>query len=66
MGPQHWALRQSFWYVVPHLVSTIVPSHPTLNRLNMWSPWVRRMGTTEVMYIANVNDGPKELRYFSQ
>jgi hypothetical protein len=57
--PQHWALRNSFWYVVPHLGSTIVSSHPTLYRLNMWSSWIRRKGTTQVMYIAKVKDGPK-------
>jgi hypothetical protein len=33
--------------VVPHLGLTIVPSHPTLYRLNMWSSWVTR------------KDGPK-------
>jgi hypothetical protein len=44
--------------VVPHLGSTIVPSHPTLYRLNMWSSWVRRKGTTQVMYIANLKYGP--------
>jgi hypothetical protein len=37
MVSQHYALRHSFWYVVAHLGSTIVPSHPTLYRLNMWS-----------------------------
>jgi hypothetical protein len=44
--------------VVPHLDSTIVPSHPTLYRLNMWSSWVRRKGKTQVMYIAKLKDGP--------
>jgi hypothetical protein len=47
-------IRHSFWYVVPHLDSTIVPSHPTLYRLNMWSSWVRRKGPTQVMYIAKL------------
>jgi hypothetical protein len=61
MVPQHWALRHSFWFVVPHLGSTIVPSHPTLYRLNMWSSWVRRKGTTKVMYIAKLKDGRKSV-----
>jgi hypothetical protein len=52
----------SFWYVVPHLGSTIVPSHPTLCRVNMWSSWVRRKGTTQVMYIAKLKDGPKRVK----
>jgi hypothetical protein len=46
--------------VVPHLGSTIVPSHPTLYRQNMWSSWVSRKGTTQVMYIAKLKDGPKK------
>jgi hypothetical protein len=62
MVPQHWALRQSFWYVVPHIGSIIVPSHPTLYRLNMWSSWVRRKGTTQVMYIAKLKDGSKRVK----
>jgi hypothetical protein len=45
--------------VVSHLGSIIVPSHPTLYRLNMWSSWVRRKGTTQVMYIAKLKNGPK-------
>jgi hypothetical protein len=52
----------SFWYVVPHLISTVVPSHPTLYYLNMWSSWVRRKGTTQVMYIAKLKDGPKRVK----
>jgi hypothetical protein len=51
-----------FWYVVPHLGSTIVPSHRTLYRLNMWSSWVRRKGTTQVLYIAKLKDGPKRVK----
>jgi hypothetical protein len=47
--------------VVPHLGSTIVPSHPTLYRLNMWSSWVRRKGITQVMYIAKLKDGSKRV-----
>jgi hypothetical protein len=47
--------------VVPHLSSTTVPSHPTLYRLNMWSSWVRRMGTTQVMYIAKLKDGAESV-----
>jgi hypothetical protein len=62
MVPQHWILRHSFWYMVPHLGSTIVPSHPTLYSLDIWSSWVRRKGTTQVMYIAKLNDGPKRVK----
>jgi hypothetical protein len=62
MVPQHWALRHSFWYVVPHLGSTIIPSHPTIYRPNMWSSWVRRKGTTQVMYVAKLKDGPKTVK----
>jgi hypothetical protein len=47
--------------VVFHLGSTIVPSHPTLYSLNMWSSWVRRKGTTQVMYNAKLKDGPKRV-----
>jgi hypothetical protein len=61
MVPQHYALRHSFWYMVPHLGSTIVPSHPTIYRLNMWSSWVRRKGTTQVMYITKIKDDPKRV-----
>jgi hypothetical protein len=52
----------SFCYVVPQLVLAIVPSHPTLYRLNMWSSWLRRNGTTQVMYIANLKDGQKRVK----
>jgi hypothetical protein len=55
-------IRHSFWYVVPHLGSTIVLSHPTLYRLNMWTSWVRRKGTTQVMFIAKLKDGPKGVK----
>jgi hypothetical protein len=48
--------------VVPYLGSRIVPSCPTLYRLNMWSSWVRRMGTTQVMHIAKLKDGPKRVK----
>jgi hypothetical protein len=48
--------------VVPHLGSTVVPSHPTLYRLNMWRSWVRRKDTTQVMYIAKLKDGPKRVK----
>jgi hypothetical protein len=48
--------------VVPHLGSTIVPSHATLYRLNMWISWVRRKGTTQVMYIDKLKDGPKRVK----
>jgi hypothetical protein len=59
---QHYALRHSFWYVVPHLGSTIIPSHPILYRLNMWSSWVRRKGTTQAIDIAKLKDGPKRVK----
>jgi hypothetical protein len=55
-------IRYSFRYVVPHLGSAIVLSHPTLYRLNMWSSWVRRKGTPQVMYIAKLKDGPKRVK----
>jgi hypothetical protein len=48
--------------VVPHLGSTIVLSHPTLYRLNMWSSWIKRKGTTQVMYVAKLKDGPKRVK----
>jgi hypothetical protein len=50
-----------FWYVVPHLDATNVPSHPTLS-LNMLSSWVKEKGTTKVMYIAMLKDGPKRVK----
>jgi hypothetical protein len=46
-------------FVVPHRGSTNVPFHSTLKRLNMRSSWVKRKGTTQVMYIAKQKDGPK-------
>jgi hypothetical protein len=49
-------------FVVPHLSTTIVPFHPTLERLNMWSSWVKRMGTTQVIYIVKLKDGAKRAR----
>jgi hypothetical protein len=52
--------------VVPHLGSTIIPSHSTHYRLNMWSSWVRRNGTTQVMYVAKLKDGPKRVKKISQ
>jgi hypothetical protein len=48
--------------VIPHLGSTNVPSHPTLQRLNMWSSWVKEKGTTHVMYITKLKDGPKRVK----
>jgi hypothetical protein len=48
--------------VVPHFGSTIVPSHATFYRLNVWSSLERTMGTTQVMYIAKLNDGPKRVK----
>jgi hypothetical protein len=47
--------------VVPHLGSIIILSHPTLYKMNMWSSWVRRKGTTQVMYITKLKDGPKRI-----
>jgi hypothetical protein len=28
----------------------------------MWSSWVKRKGTTQVMYIVKLNDGPKRVK----
>jgi hypothetical protein len=28
----------------------------------MWSSWVKEKGTTEVMYIAKLKDGPKKVK----
>jgi hypothetical protein len=28
----------------------------------MWSSWVKRKGTIEVMYITKLNDGPKSVK----
>jgi hypothetical protein len=28
----------------------------------MWSSWVKEKGTTQVMYIAELNDGPKKVK----
>jgi hypothetical protein len=50
--------------VVPHIGSTNVPSHSTLQRLNMWSSWVKKKVTTEVIYIAKLKEGPKRLKKF--
>jgi hypothetical protein len=47
--------------VVPHLGSIIVPSHPTLYRMNLWSSWVRRKGTSQAMYITKLKDDPKRV-----
>jgi hypothetical protein len=55
----------SFWYVIPHLGSTIFPSHPTLYSLNMLSSWIRRKGTTQVMYIAKLKDGLERVKKIS-
>jgi hypothetical protein len=49
-------------FVDPHLGSTNIPFHPTLQGLNMWSSWVKRKGTTQVMYIAKLMDGPKRAK----
>jgi hypothetical protein len=47
--------------VVPPLGSTIIPSHPILYRLNIWTSWVWRKGTTQVEYIAKLKDGSKRV-----
>jgi hypothetical protein len=31
----------------------------------MWSSWVREKGTTQVMYIAKLNDGPKGVNFLN-
>jgi hypothetical protein len=28
----------------------------------MWSSWVKRKGITQVLYIANLKDGPKRVK----
>jgi hypothetical protein len=28
----------------------------------MWSSWVKEMGTTQVMYIAKIKDGPERVK----
>jgi hypothetical protein len=28
----------------------------------MWSPWVKRKGTTQVIYITKLKDGPKRVK----
>jgi hypothetical protein len=30
----------------------------------MWSSWAKEKGTTQVMYIAKLNDGPKRVKNF--
>jgi hypothetical protein len=30
----------------------------------MWSSWVKQKGTTQVMYIAKLKDGPKRVKKF--
>jgi hypothetical protein len=30
----------------------------------MWSSWVKKKGTTQVMYIAKLKDGPKRVKKF--
>jgi hypothetical protein len=30
----------------------------------MWSSWVKENGTTQVMYIAKLKDGPKRVKKF--
>jgi hypothetical protein len=47
--------------VVPYLGSTIVLSHLTLYRLNVWNSWVRKKGTIQVIYIGKLKDGPKRV-----
>jgi hypothetical protein len=31
----------------------------------MWSSWVKEKGTTQVMYIAKLMDGPERVKKFS-
>jgi hypothetical protein len=45
-----------------NLGSSNVPFHPTLKKQNMWSSWVKRKGTTQVMYIAKLKDGPESAK----
>jgi hypothetical protein len=49
-------------FVVPHLSSINVSFHPTRQRLNIWSSWVKRNGKTQVMYIAKLKDGLKRVK----
>jgi hypothetical protein len=44
-----------FLTLAQQLFLLILPS------IGMWSSWVRRMGTTQVMYIAKLKDGPKRV-----
>jgi hypothetical protein len=30
--------------------------------VNMWSSWVKEKGTTQVMYIVKLRDGPKRVK----
>jgi hypothetical protein len=32
----------------------------------MWNSWVKEKGTTQVMYIAKLKDGPKKVIKFSK
>jgi hypothetical protein len=48
--------------VVPHLGSINGPSHPTFQKLNMWSSWVKEKGTTHIMYIAKLKGDPKRVK----
>jgi hypothetical protein len=32
----------------------------------MWSSWVKEKGTTQVIYIAKLKDGPKRVKKLSQ
>jgi hypothetical protein len=48
--------------VVHHLDSIIAASHPTLYMLNMWNSWVRRKGTTQMIYVAKLKDGKTRVK----
>jgi hypothetical protein len=54
-------LLSLFFKINQREYDTMVPSYSTLYSLNMWSSWVRRKGTTQVMYIAKLKDGPKKV-----
>jgi hypothetical protein len=68
-----WNWSERKWYYVSSILGTralflVCASSPRLNKCsfssyplkaNMWSSWVKRKGTTQVMCIAKLNDGPK-------
>jgi hypothetical protein len=44
----------------PRLNKCSLSSYPL--KLNMWSSWVKENGTTQVMHIAKLKDGPKRVK----